>query len=79
MQSILLSHHQDTLKEMTTEIQIKASSTAAQDYHFPWYLTTVSQQQLWDSTTSIENSKSKMSCMHRFQSNSTQEALSINS
>jgi len=31
---------------MTTKIQIKASSTAAQDYHFPWYLTTVSQQQL---------------------------------
>jgi len=42
----MLNHHQDTLKEMTTKIQIKASSTAAQDYHFPWYLTTVSEQQL---------------------------------
>jgi len=41
-----LNHHQDTLKEMTTKIQIKASSMAAQAYHFPWHLTTVSQQQL---------------------------------
>jgi len=46
IQSITLNHHQDTLKEMTTKIRIKASSTAAQNYHFPWNLTTVSQQQL---------------------------------
>jgi len=46
IQSTTLSHHQDKLKEMTTKIQIKASFTAAQAYHFPWYLTSVSQRQL---------------------------------
>jgi len=44
---ITLNHHQDTPKEMTTKIQIKASFTAAQAYHVPWYLTTVSQHQLY--------------------------------
>ena len=46
IQSTTLSHHQDKPKEMTKKIQIKASFMAAQAYHFPWYLTTVSQRQL---------------------------------
>ena len=45
--STTLSHHQDTPKEMTTKIQIKALSTAAQAHHFLWYQTTVRPQQLY--------------------------------
>jgi len=47
IQSTTLNCHQGTPKEITTKIQIKASSTAAQAYQFPWCLTTVSQQQLY--------------------------------
>jgi len=47
IQFTTLNHHQDTPKAMTTKIQIKASFTPAQAYQFPWYLTTVSQHQLY--------------------------------